>query len=66
MQQKRATPPITACPTCREQIVGPEEKFWPFCSERCRLVDLGKWFNEDFKVSQELKPGELSADELSE
>jgi endogenous inhibitor of DNA gyrase (YacG/DUF329 family) len=25
----------------------------PFCSERCRLVDLGKWLNEDYRVLSE-------------
>jgi endogenous inhibitor of DNA gyrase (YacG/DUF329 family) len=23
---------------------------WPFCSERCRLIDLGKWLGEDYRV----------------
>jgi endogenous inhibitor of DNA gyrase (YacG/DUF329 family) len=25
-------------------------KFYPFCCERCQLVDLGKWLDEDYKV----------------
>lgn len=38
------------CPTCNKTL--PEEKTssWPFCSNRCRMVDLGKWMNEDYKV----------------
>jgi endogenous inhibitor of DNA gyrase (YacG/DUF329 family) len=30
---------------------------WPFCSERCRLLDLGKWLDEDYRV-----PGEADSD----
>ena len=28
----------------------PQNKFHPFCSERCRLLDLGKWLNEGYRV----------------
>ena len=28
-----------------------ENKAYPFCSERCRLVDLGRWFSESYVVS---------------
>jgi endogenous inhibitor of DNA gyrase (YacG/DUF329 family) len=27
-------------------------KSFPFCSPRCKSVDLGRWFNEDYKVSR--------------
>ena len=30
--------------------------FGPFCSKRCKLVDLGKWFNEEHKVTEPLRP----------
>jgi uncharacterized protein len=37
-----------ACPTCGRQIVWSEEFPWrPFCSERCRMVDLGAWLAND-------------------
>ncbi len=44
------------CPTC--EVVGDwfSGPFGPFCSKRCRLVDLGKWFNEEHKVSEPLRP----------
>jgi len=32
---------------------------FPFCSERCRLLDLGKWFDEDYKVSRALREKDL-------
>jgi len=28
-----------------------QHKHFPFCSERCKLADLGKWFNENYRVS---------------
>mgnify|MGYP006268753243 FL=1 len=35
---------IVACPTCRRSVPWrPENPFRPFCSERCRLIDLGAW-----------------------
>ena len=35
------------CPTCRREIVWSDEFPWrPFCSERCKLVDLGAWLSE--------------------
>jgi len=42
------------CPTCKKQVIWSEEqKFRPFCSERCKLIDLGEWANENHRV-----PGE--------
>jgi len=35
------------CPTCQREIAWSEEyPFRPFCSERCRLIDLGAWLSE--------------------
>ena len=31
-----------------------KDKEFPFCSERCRLLDLGKWASEEYKVSEPL------------
>jgi len=44
------------CPTCKKAgdwFAGP---FGPFCSKRCRLIDLGKWFGEENAVSEPLRP----------
>ena len=36
-----------ACPHCQtEKEWSPENPFRPFCSERCKLIDLGEWANE--------------------
>lgn len=42
---------MVKCPTCGEQVAWVEENlFRPFCSKRCKTIDLGAWANEDFKV----------------
>lgn len=37
------------CPICRKPTVKGEEYF-PFCSERCQLLDLGAWSSEEYKI----------------
>jgi endogenous inhibitor of DNA gyrase (YacG/DUF329 family) len=37
------------CRTCRKPVE-PEGKFFPFCSERCRLVDLGRWLDGSYGI----------------
>ncbi len=40
-----------ACPTCKKPVVwSPESRWRPFCSERCRLIDLGEWLNEEKRI----------------
>lgn len=43
------------CPTCSNAVTqdGP---YFPFCSERCRLVDLNHWFNGDYSISRPYDP----------
>ncbi len=39
------------CPTCRREIAyDSKSPFRPFCSERCRLIDLGAWSQESFRI----------------
>ena len=38
------------CPTCRRELSEPGPAA-PFCSERCRLVDLGGWLDERYRVA---------------
>lgn len=49
------------CPTCKRAITtGPDgNPFHPFCSERCRLVDLGAWLDEEHRISSPLSEEEL-------
>ena len=37
-----------ACPSCKKTVVwAAESTYRPFCSERCRLIDLGEWLEEE-------------------
>ena len=46
------------CPTCKGPVA-PDAEHRPFCCDRCRLADLGRWFREDFVVSRPLRPDDL-------
>jgi len=40
------------CPTCQREIVWSDEyPYRPFCSERCRLIDLGAWLSEQRAIA---------------
>ena len=41
------------CPTCRRVSKKEGNKLFPFCSERCQLVDLGRWLDEEYRVPDE-------------
>lgn len=41
---------ILRCPTCRT-IVTEKDGDFPFCSDRCRKIDLGKWASGAYKIS---------------
>ena len=40
------------CPICKKPTDSNVDKDVPFCSERCRLTDLGNWASEKYKVSE--------------
>ncbi len=45
---------MVKCPTCRRPVEWSEESVYrPFCSDRCRLIDLGAWFDERHKIPDE-------------
>ena len=44
------------CPTCKKAGEWFEGPFGPFCSKRCKLVDLGKWLGEEHAISEPLRP----------
>jgi uncharacterized protein len=57
------------CPTCEREFKPSESTALPFCSERCRLIDLGRWLDEGYPLpavpdpeADELPPDEDSAD----
>ncbi|RME39768.1 MAG: DNA gyrase inhibitor YacG [Planctomycetota bacterium] len=54
--------PVYECPICHRIIrVSRREEapHRPFCSERCKLVDLGRWLDGTYRVSEPLQPQDL-------
>ncbi len=49
------------CPTCRTLVLRSDPEF-PFCSERCRVIDLGKWASGGYVISTPVTdPDDLDA-----
>lgn len=56
---------IVDCPTCKKNVIWqPESKFRPFCSERCKLIDLGEWADEGHKITQPLQGEQEITEEM--
>lgn len=43
-----------SCPTCKKKVIWGESPYSPFCSERCKLIDLGEWISEGYRISSPL------------
>jgi endogenous inhibitor of DNA gyrase (YacG/DUF329 family) len=56
-----ANPPrIVLCPNCSKRVKwSPGNPFRPFCSERCRIIDLGAWASEQHRI-----PGDATTDDV--
>lgn len=46
------------CPTCRTLVTAGDEHF-PFCSDRCRIIDLGKWASGGYVISTPITDPEM-------
>lgn len=48
-----AKPRVVRCPACGgESVYAPANPYRPFCSERCKNMDLGAWASESFRVPE--------------
>jgi endogenous inhibitor of DNA gyrase (YacG/DUF329 family) len=55
------------CPTCQRELAWSEQFPWrPFCSERCKMVDLGAWFAETRGIAADEGSGEFPAEPAPE
>ncbi len=68
MSSPRSKPkaaPKVNCPICgKRALFSPENPYRPFCSERCKLIDLGQWATESYRIPEEEgKPAEAEGDE---
>ncbi len=44
---------VRVCPSCRKPVAPrAENPFFPFCSKRCRMVDLGRWLGEEYRMPE--------------
>jgi uncharacterized protein len=49
------------CPICKKSVAkaGPERPgTFPFCSERCKLIDLGRWLGGKYQIREPIDPSE--------
>lgn len=51
------------CPKCGRRGRWLAGAFGPFCSERCKLIDMGAWFTEDYRISEPLRPDHFAGDD---
>ena len=49
-----------SCPICSKPS---EAKFTPFCSRRCKLIDLGQWANEKYRIAGQDTPNQAQLDD---
>jgi endogenous inhibitor of DNA gyrase (YacG/DUF329 family) len=55
--------PRINCPNCKKKVVYRKIRdmpHFPFCSERCKLIDLGAWLDERYRIEEPLSPEALS------
>ena len=50
------SPALVKCPTCQRDLDWENAPFRPFCSERCRLIDLGAWLSGQRSIPGESVP----------
>lgn len=50
------------CPTCKKTGDWFAGKYGPFCSHRCKMIDLGKWLNGENAISEPLRPEHFETD----
>jgi endogenous inhibitor of DNA gyrase (YacG/DUF329 family) len=54
-----AKPRLVPCPGCGgDSVYAPSNPYRPFCSERCKNLDIGAWASESFRVGSEAPPEE--------
>jgi len=61
MAARKKSAKLLHCPTCG-MIVHPNDEDFPFCSDRCRKIDLGKWAMGAYKISSPVLDPEVLED----
>ena len=50
------------CPICKKEVAAASEDL-PFCSARCKLIDLGNWASEKYVISTPVRPSEVEPED---
>jgi hypothetical protein len=61
MPARKKSAKLLRCPTCA-MIVRPTDEDYPFCSDRCRKIDLGKWAMGVYKITSPIVDPEVLED----
>ncbi|MGN6136162.1 MAG: DNA gyrase inhibitor YacG [Aureliella sp.] len=56
--------PRLPCPVCGNPVPAAASRFLPFCSDRCRLIDLGRWLDEAHSIP--CSPADDEPEEIAE
>jgi endogenous inhibitor of DNA gyrase (YacG/DUF329 family) len=48
------------CPTCRQRAAWQGNPHRPFCTLTCRLIDLGVWLDEGYRIPEDTRDGDVS------
>jgi endogenous inhibitor of DNA gyrase (YacG/DUF329 family) len=56
--------PLVKCPTCGREAEYEGNEYRPFCSERCKLLDLGAWADEEYSLPAQ--SSELTEEDIQE
>ena len=54
---------MITCPVCKKQSTWNDNPSRPFCSERCRLIDLAKWASDEYRIPGDKKDPAEPAEE---
>ncbi len=57
------SPTLVKCPTCKREIEWSASDYRPFCSERCKLIDLGAWLSEKHAIPGNPAPEDPGQDD---
>jgi len=56
-------PQSVKCPSCGTPVEWSDKQHWrPFCSERCKLIDLGSWLDESHRLPDDTDPQSVDGD----
>jgi endogenous inhibitor of DNA gyrase (YacG/DUF329 family) len=56
---------IMRCPICKQSVTWEDNAFRPFCSERCKMIDLDNWLEGRYRVPAPLDSDEETSDEAT-